>query len=442
MKKILLISFCSILLISSSMAQITTQTIKLERSESNGKYVLAEDAPKEVQFSNRVEVHVPKPNIPSFVPKRFKLYAGESIALFPIETKQDQLVYRFRVRRVVNSEDKQLKLKVVYDYEDKGEVPIGEVSVGIANSSNRVVVNTDEVRTFYNLTSALNNAVSAAKTTVGQTLYSKENNSAAFVVDQFGTIYASPEDQIDDNDKVYVYTIKPQSMRLKISLTSPLRNPLDRFVLGQEEFDEESDDVIVYNYERSAEIKDFKYGEVIVSIRQIVDENSLKDIGSFQFVANRLYYGAYHFGPIFTFLEDQEFGLVETESGNKIYVKDEQSPRIHYIIGFSPFIFGKKDIEKDVISLDPFIGATLNDLGDNALLGVSLGRPGFFYLLGGVHVGKVTRLEDTSGLKEGSPFDKQENEIPTEDRWKSDFFIGASFDLQAALRIFRSIINR
>jgi hypothetical protein len=169
-------------------------------------------------------------------------------------------------------------------------------------------------------------------------------------------------------------------------------------------------------------------------------------VGSFDMVVDALYSGLLSFGPIRSDVVDHKFTLAPAPSGTgKIIVASENGDReTLYTVFYTPFIWGKRDIEKPIPRnfwyhhVNPALGITINNFSDNALAGITIDW-GIIVLSAGVHFSRVNVLNPKSGLAEGSPFTGAENEIPTQKRWKQGKFLGVSLDLRAAAQLLGSV---
>lgn len=183
-------------------------------------------------------------------------------------------------------------------------------------------------------------------------------------------------------------------------------------------------------------------GEVEISVAQGAQPVVT---GNFDFVVDRLYDGLFSFGAVRSDVVDRTFKLTPQGTDKIIYASEDGNHQTLYAVFYTPFVWGKRDIEKKIENplhrLNPTFGFSVNNFGDNALVGLSYDFARGFVLLGGVHFSRVKTLSGKSGLKEGSPFTGMETEIPTEKRWEQGIFVGASIDLRAASQLLQTVFG-
>ncbi|HLL81520.1 MAG TPA: hypothetical protein VK420_02670 [Longimicrobium sp.] len=280
-------------------------------------------------------------------------------------------------------------------------------------------------------------------------LYDAANNTAHFVVSPVGNVLARPGDRVDEDDIVRVYVLADRSVvpRLAVSRISEFRTP------GQVHFAGEGSDfenvLKSAHTGRTAEapceigefaVTDFapgKKGEVEIAL--VNDDGTQAQVGTFDFGVHTLYSGAFAFGPARTELRDPDFGVVARDGDNFVTVKEDGSPRVLYVLSFTPFIWGKRELEEPAPwyhHVNPTIGIVPAHLQENALLGVSIDVLNTLYLQGGVHAGRVRRLDTRSGLELGAKFTGT-GDVPTVREWDADWFVGLSLDLRAAVEFLR-----
>lgn len=183
-------------------------------------------------------------------------------------------------------------------------------------------------------------------------------------------------------------------------------------------------------------------GEVEISVAQGAQPVVT---GNFDFVVDRLYDGLFSFGAVRSDVVDRTFKLTPKGTEKIIYASEDGDHQTLYAVFYTPFLWGKRDIEKPVENplhrLNPTFGFSVNNFADNALVGLSYDFARGFVLLGGVHFSRVKALSGRSGLKEGSPFTGLEAEIPTEKGWEQGIFVGASIDLRAASQLLQTVFG-
>lgn len=168
-------------------------------------------------------------------------------------------------------------------------------------------------------------------------------------------------------------------------------------------------------------------------------------IGSFDFAVAPLYTGAFALGPIYTWLQDPAFGVVTSATGESIIsVTHDDAHRVLYALTYTPFIWGRRNIEEDLGVLNikhfnPLIGIVLNDISNNAIIGASYDLfYGSVYITAGVHAGRVHEIDPHANLAIGQAVDAPDFVVPTRTLWKTQGFVGLTFDLRAALSLFKT----
>jgi hypothetical protein len=277
--------------------------------------------------------------------------------------------------------------------------------------------------------------------------YDAENNIAQFVVSPLANVLDRPVESIDEDDlvRVIVWGDPDVLPHLRVRRTSPFRSPGGIRIVGAgadiEMFRRLSAQPEKPCAELVVELGDFEPGRGVVEI-SVIGANEEQTLGSFELGVAPLYTGAFSFGAVWTRLADPTFGLVFNGTDSIITQTDDAGDfRIKYAMFYTPFIFGPRDIRKRGLNVNPTVGIVLDDVSDNILLGASVDVLSAAYLTAGVHAGRVRRIDDESGLEVGDPFDGTTSQIPVQSRWRTDFFLGASIDLRAAVQLFQVIFS-
>lgn len=170
-------------------------------------------------------------------------------------------------------------------------------------------------------------------------------------------------------------------------------------------------------------------------------------LGSFDFSVNPLYTGAFSLGPVFTWLEDPRFRVVRNSRGERILTAAEnEGPRTQYVVGYAPYVWGRRDLEKSVARpierLFPFLALSLEEPGENAYLGGALDLfQSSVFVVGGFHAGRVRRLDPEAGFRVGDPFPGPEEEPPVVEEWRWSGFAGVTLDLRAAVSLLGKVFG-
>lgn len=430
--------FTILLIFTSQLVISQTKEIEIKISSSGGKFTAQPEGtlPTLAEQDKITLIVMPPAGAKAFNKDALSVKPEKDIGKLNVDAERDEkLIFSsFTVKESIDPGDKQIIIHVSYENVRIGEFKFPVQESPVQNSTLNYVA-----------------AVSAAKASAQEFIagdnndvyYSAKDNKAAFVIDHLGNVLARPGTSIDEDDEIHIYVVAPASIigNLSVKRTSATRDPTVVYYMGEEQFKENAAGIGAKYEIKNVVLGDFAPGEASVSIETMQVTGAASPAKSFGFVVNRLYAGAFSFGPLYTFLEDNEYGLVSTAQGNVISITESKSPRIHYALTYSPFIFGKMDIQKSSLMIAPFIGASVNNISENAIAGINLGRPGMFHVVLGYHYGRVTLLNEDSGLSEGSAFSGNAEEIPTVTKWKGNVCIGATFDLRAITKIFGSLIN-
>jgi sulfur carrier protein ThiS len=267
--------------------------------------------------------------------------------------------------------------------------------------------------------------------------YNEARNEATFIVSVNGNVVARPTEPIDEDDKIIVHVVGPQDLldKLVVERKSAFRTPGAYRIVGEgtdtfheSRFESDCNEVVV-------QLADFEPGRGQVQLSRLDANGRSTAFSEFDFGVNPLYRGAFSFGPVYSWLTDRSFGTVN----NQITVT-EQSPRVHYVISYTHYIWGRRDDEKPnrqglMHQLYPTFGLSLQNTLKNVFAGVTYDILGTnIYLTAGAHVGRVTVIDPTSGLDVGSTLPATLTSVPTRSETDVDWFIGLSLDLRAATK--------
>lgn len=278
--------------------------------------------------------------------------------------------------------------------------------------------------------------------------YDERKNLATFIVTPTGDVLARPPEIIDEDDVVKVIVVAHEDLLGKLSVrrTSDMRNIGTLNIMGA--------DATVPGAFLKAKVcgtktfflADFKpgKGEVTIAVQTTQGTGTATTTtGTFEFNVDTLYSGAFSLGPMYSTLKDPTFGLVSNGTGNVVTETEKGANRVLVAIIYTPFIWGRRDPEKehlhpmlDYHRLNPMFGIVANDVSNNAIVGLSYNLSSMIYLNAGAHFGKVKRIDANSGLTVGGAFTGSGTTIPTQTQWKTGFFAGFSMDLNAAAKFF------
>lgn len=289
--------------------------------------------------------------------------------------------------------------------------------------------------------------LNAARESLGAATYRERENTAHFLVAANGNVWHRPAiNLVDENDMVEVWVVAHPALipALKVRRTSAFRVPGVLSIVGQDAtvpdaFGRKSAAPGAAR-EKCADIKlrisDFQPGRGEITLSAVTDKGDVST-GSVELGVNTLYAGAFALGAIRTELRDPTFGLVTNGTASVISEVQDSGLRTLYTLTYTPFLWGRRDLEKeppllDLRRLNPMFGIVLSDIQNNAVLGLSYDLVSAVYLSGGVHFGRVLRLNPDAGYAVGDAFTGTSAEIPTTREWRQRPFLGVALDLRAA----------
>jgi hypothetical protein len=279
-------------------------------------------------------------------------------------------------------------------------------------------------------------------------LYDRKGNQALFVVTTTGNVLYRPTEPIDEDDKVLVKVIGLSSdlQTLQVHRSSAIRQTGTYYIMGNAESAAANANSREPPAQRCASITvplaDFAPGKGEVELVQTQADGKKATLGTFDFTVNRLYRGAFSFGPVYSWLTDRSFGTVR--SGNDTVVTiTEQSPRLRYMVAYTHY-FRKVDAEKQsrLGLLAPTIGLSLTNPLKNLFLGLTYDIAGSnIYVTVGGHFSEITVIDPAAKLSVGSPLPRKLTTVPTRTQLGADWFVSASIDLRAAGRLFTALTS-
>ncbi len=194
-----------------------------------------------------------------------------------------------------------------------------------------------------------------------------------------------------------------------------------------------------------AAFNDLASGRAQIEIGVLGDDGTTEIRNTFDFDVNALYTGAYTFGAIRTEVGSPAFGKVYDGADTVVSMTAGDGQRIQYVMTYTPFVWGPRDVTRPPArwyeGLNPFVGVVLNDVPNNAIVGVSYSVGSMLYLMGGVHAARVLSLDQRAGAAVGQPFGNRGATVPTVKSWKSGWFWGVTVDLQGAVGLLRAALS-
>ncbi|MCP3982688.1 MAG: hypothetical protein GY716_25635 [bacterium] len=179
-------------------------------------------------------------------------------------------------------------------------------------------------------------------------------------------------------------------------------------------------------------------GEVEIAVH---DGSGDTVLGTFEFKVNPLYFGIFSLGGVWTDMVDPEFKLVSDGADSILSAGNQGDNEFLYSVMFTPYIWGKRDLEKKtgwLRRINPTVGLVLDDVEDHGLVGLTFDLPRGFLVTAGKHYRKISVIDENSGLSEGDVFTGPVDQLPISDSWEDDSFVSVSIDLRVAVKMFAS----
>jgi hypothetical protein len=286
----------------------------------------------------------------------------------------------------------------------------------------------------------------------GQTSYDRQGNEATFVILPTGLVSVRPPQTIDENDVIHIIVVANRALipRLRVYRKSAFRTPNQLRIMGEGTNVPINLQAGVRTSCVSADVRlgDFQPGRGEVEIAVLETDNSSTVVGSFDFGVNSLFTGAFGLGPMHSWLKSPSFGLLAPAAAgsDSIITRTEgRTSRVLYVLSYTHFMWGKRDEEKDYERfrerVNPMIGVTLNDLKNNAIVGLSVDAGNGMFVQGGIHGARIAELDSTAALSPGKTFAGPASKLPIAHEWRFGAFVGVSLDIRAAAKLFSTAIS-
>ena len=192
-------------------------------------------------------------------------------------------------------------------------------------------------------------------------------------------------------------------------------------------------------------IGDFASGDAQIEISALDDDGTTHVENTFDFNVHALYTGAYALAAISTNVANPSFGKAFNGTDTVVTATDDGRHRVLYAMTYTPFVWGRRDITRPTArwweALNPMVGVVLNDIPNNAIIGVSYDVGNLLYATGGLHAARVSTLDQTAGAVLGQPYENRAATVPTVKRWEYGWFGGASIDLQGAVGLLKAALG-
>ena len=277
--------------------------------------------------------------------------------------------------------------------------------------------------------------------------YDEKGNEGEIVVTPLGVVLVSGLDtRFDEDDTLIVRVVADQRLLplLTAQRTSAFRTVTSVQILGAGETAPiltRQAGLVAECGERRFTLDNFSPGQGKVQISAL-QGTQLTPTGSFDFNVNPLYTGMLTLGAARTDVVDPGFKLATVGSQTVIAAGEEGDQDLIYTLFYTPFVWGKRDVQKEVPwykRLNPTIGIAPEDVTNNAFVGITADLPAGIALTFGRHFRQVEVL--TQGLTVGSSFSGTADQIPTANEWEDDNFWAVSIDLRAMVQVFRAALG-
>jgi hypothetical protein len=278
--------------------------------------------------------------------------------------------------------------------------------------------------------------------------------NADIVMSPFGRVLNGPPRSFDDDDKVTVSVLVDDRVAHLIAVreASELAAPVVTNIYGSDSpfFKNQSTGgapvaplVPQCTYTRPEPLGPFASPKGVAQVT-VYDGTALKDLGSAQFVVAPLYTGSFMLGAIGTELAAPTYAKAFNGT-DTVIVERETGRRLLYTATYTHF-WRKRDLTQPLPAsrflegITPMVGVVLNDAASNALAGVNVElRPGLGLMVGR-HFGRVNVLDESTGARVGQEFENR-GDVPTDRKWRSEWFYGASVDVRAAAGLLKSVLG-
>lgn len=270
--------------------------------------------------------------------------------------------------------------------------------------------------------------------------YDAKANRGEIVVTPVGNVLARALDTFDENDTLIVKVVGDVELLplLKVERTSAFRDVgTVRIVGAGEQIPQIARQAGGCGVQQFT-LNDFAPGRATVQISALQGTQEVP-LGTFDFNVNPLYTGMFTLGAAWTNLVDPGFKLVSQGGQTVIGVGEEGDQDLLYVLSYTPFVWGKRDLEKKIPwreRFNPMVGIAVDDVQDNAFVGISADLPAGIVLTFGRHFRRITVL--STGLSVGDPFTGTADQLPTAKEWENENFFGLTIDLRAMVQLLRA----
>lgn len=278
---------------------------------------------------------------------------------------------------------------------------------------------------------------------------------ASVVMTPFGRVLGQSKRRYHDGEMISVSVLADPRVHhlLDVKPTSDLAQPVVTNIYGADQAPFKNHRLGADSASRALPPCTFTHPEPIGPLASpkggvqvtVYDGEAVKALGSTEFVVAPLYTGTFTLGGISTGVAAPTYAKAFNGT-DTVIVERETGRRLLYTAMYTRFwkkrdLTEEIDLGKDLLqAITPMVGIVLNDVANNALLGVNVELRSNFALVGGWHFSRVTQLDRSTGASVGQAFENL-GDVPTERKWKGGGFAGLSIDARAAGALLRSVLG-
>lgn len=259
-----------------------------------------------------------------------------------------------------------------------------------------------------------------------------------------GDVLLDPLQNVNEGDTVEVSVVAPQEIIsfVRVVRKSPTRTTGSLSILGAGSLVPIAAQKSGLCAVKTFMLSDFAAGTGKIEI-QVITQAGQTTSGQLEFPVNTLYSGMFSFGVIWSNAVEPNYKLVSRGQDMVISATETPGRRALYALLYTPFIWGKRDIEVTgpwYHHVNPSVGLVVSNVLEHALVGGSLDLFNGIVLTMGLHISHVSILNPQSGLAEGDVFTGGQDDLPIAKTWTTQPFVAVSIDLRAAVELFKSLV--
>ena len=282
--------------------------------------------------------------------------------------------------------------------------------------------------------------------------YPTGDDHAVIVASGPGNVLYSTHREIDELDSVTVYVQSSRNVlsNLRIRRTSAMRGTTGFSIAGSGTQIPEFSGLVDYDAEEGclethAVVKDFAPGAGTIGIEYLQESGGqyrATPVSTLEIPVVPMHHAGLSLGVINTGLQDPSYQLVGTDS---TVTRTAGGRRTLYAVMLTPFVLGRRNVERSADEfwqhLSPTFGVVLNQIQNNALVGLTVDLPMGTYVTWGYHFGKVTALSP-GGPREGEKLKGTGRTLATHQPWRHQNFVSFTVDLRAAAALLTAATRR